>query len=221
VPLAQASLGAALAHVRAHLRVYGFLTAAVCCNVMIAQSQAAWAPLFFVRQFGLAPGASAMLVGTMFLISAPTGQCFGGFLTDRLQARGIPGAQNLVMALFLALALVPGAIFCTTDRLWLAQASYPLFAFLVSAATPTGLAALQLLTPDRYLGTLSALFLSIVTLVGLGLGPALVGLLTDQLFQDERALGRSLLIVILAAGIVGPMLALAGRRPFPRATAAA
>lgn len=221
VPQEQASLGAALAHVRAHLRAYGFLTAAVCCNVTIAQTQGAWAPLFFVRQFGLAPGASAMLVGTMFLISAPTGQFFGGFLTDRLQARGIPGAQNLVMALFLTLALVPGAIFCTSDRLWLAQVSYPLFAFLVSAATPTGLAALQLLTPGRYRGTLSALFLSIVTLVGLGLGPVLVGLLTDQLFHDERALGRSLLIVILAAGIVGPMLALAGRRPFPRAAAAA
>lgn len=221
VPRAQASLGAALEHVRAHLRAYGFLTAAACCNVMIAQTQGAWAPLFFVRQFGLAPGASAIMVGTMFLISAPTGQFFGGFLTDRLQARGIAGAQNLIMALFLALALVPGAIFCTTDRLWLAQASYPLFAFLVSAATPTGLAALQLLTPGRYRGTLSALFLSIVTLVGLGLGPALVGLLTDHLFHDERALGRSLLIVILVAGIAGPLLALAGRRPFSRATATA
>lgn len=218
VPAAQASLGAAWDHIRANLRAYGFLTAATCCNVTIAQTQGAWAPLFFVRQFGLQPGASAILVGTMFLLSAPTGQLFGGFVTDRLHARGIAGAQNLVMALFLALALVPGAIFCTTDRLWLARTSYPLFTFLVSAATPTGLAALQMLTPSRHRGTVSALFLSIVTLVGLGLGPAAVGLLTDHLFHDEQALGRSLLIVILAAGIAGPLLALAGRRPFCRAT---
>ena len=221
VPRAQASLGAALAHVRAHLPAYGFLTAAACCNVTIAQTQGAWAPLFFVRQFGLSPGASAMLVGAMFLVSAPTGQLLGGILTDRLQARSIAGAQNLVMALLLALALIPGAVFCTTDNLWLAQASYPLFTFLVSAATPTGLAALQLLTPGRHRGTLSALFLSIVTLVGLGLGPAAVGLLTDHLFHDERALGSSLLIVILVAGSAGPLLALAGRRPFARATATA
>lgn len=220
-PLTQGSFGAALAHVRAHLPAYGFLTAAACCNVTIAQTQGAWAPLFFVRQFGLPPGASAILVGTMFLLSAPTGQLLGGVLTDRLQARGIAGAQNLVMALALALALIPGVVFCTTDRLWLAQSSYPLFTFLVSAATPTGLAALQLLTPGRHRGTLSALFLSIVTLVGLGLGPAVVGLLTDHLFHDERALGRSLLIVILAAGIAGPLLALAGRRPFASATATA
>jgi MFS family permease len=218
VPTAQAGLGAAWHHIRANLRAYGFLTAATCCNVTIAQTQGAWAPLFFVRQFGLQPGASAILVGTMFLFSAPTGQLFGGFVTDRLQARGIAGAQNLVMALFLALALVPGAIFCTSDQLWLARIAYPLFTFLVSAATPTGLAALQVLTPSRYRGTVSALFLSIVTLVGLGLGPAVVGLLTDHLFHDEQALGRSLLIVILTAGIAGPPLALVGRRPFSRAT---
>jgi len=221
VPRTQAKLGAALAHVRAHARAYGFLTAAACCNVTIAQTQGAWATLFFVRQFGLPPGGSAILVGTMFLVSAPTGQLLGGVLTDGLHARGVAGAQNLVMALLLALALIPGAVFCMTDRLWLAQASYPLFTFLVSAATPTGLAALQLLTPGRFRGTLSALFLSVVTLVGLGLGPAAVGLLTDHLFHDERALGRSLFIVILIAGSAGPLLALAGRRPFARATATA
>jgi len=217
---APASLRAALAHVGAHRRAYGFLVAAACCNLIIAQSQGAWAPLFFIRHFGLEPGPSAILVGSMFLISAPTGQFAGGWLTDRLQARGIAGAQNLVMVLFLALALLPGAIFCTTDRLWLAKATYPVFSFLVSAATPTGLAALQLLTPARFQGTLSALFLSIVTLVGLGLGPAAVGLLTDHLFQDEQALGRSLLVVILAAGTAGPLLALAGRRPFVTAVGA-
>jgi MFS family permease len=213
-PNAPASLRAALGHVGAHRRAYGFLVAAACCNITIAQSQGAWSTLFFVRHFGLQPGPSAVLVGAMFLASAPTGQLAGGFLTDRLQMRGVAGAQNLVMAVFLILALLPGVVFCTTDRLWLAEASYPLFCFLVSAATPTGLAALQLLTPARHRGTLGALFLSIVTLVGLGLGPAAVGLLTDHLFQDEQALGLSLLIVILIAGVAGPLLALAGRRPF-------
>jgi MFS family permease len=213
-PQAPASLRAALAHVRTHGRAYGFLTAATCCNVTIAQTQGAWTPLFFVRHFGLQPGASALLVGIMFVVSAPTGQFAGGVLIDRLQARGVAGAQNLVMAICLALALVPGAIFCLSDRLWLSQATYPVFVFLVSAATPTGLAALQLLTPARHRGTLGALFLSVVTLVGLGFGPPLVGLLTDRLFGDEKAMGTSLLLVILVAGLAGPLLALAGRRSF-------
>jgi len=206
----------ALAHVRDHRGAYGFLAAATSCSVMLAQAQGAWMPLFYVRQFGLAPGASAMLVGTMFLASAPAGQLAGGFLTDRLQSLGIGGAQNLVLAICLLLSLAPASIFCLADRLGLSEAGYCLFNFLVSASTPSGLAGLQLLTPARYRGLLTALLVSIVTLVGVGLGPAVVGLLTDHLFGDEQALGRSLLLVIMAAGIAGPLLAAAGRRPFAR-----
>lgn len=216
----RSGLRAAWTHIAAYRRAYGFLVAAACCNIVLAQAQSAWAPLFFVRQFGLAPGESAVLVGTLFLLSAPTGQFAGGWLGDRLQARGLAGAQNLVMTLCLVLALVPAAIFCTTDLLWLTKLAYPAFTFLVSAATPNGLAALQLLTPARHRGIASALFLSIVTLIGVGAGPAAVGLLTDHLFGDERALGASLLTVILVAGPVGALLAWVGRRPFARALGA-
>ena len=209
-------LRAAWAHIAAHPRSYGFLVAAACCNIVLAQAQSAWAPLFYGRHFGLQPGASAVLVGTMFLLSAPTGQFAGGFLTDRLLARGRVGAQHTVMALCLGLALLPALVFCTTDRLWLSKLAYPVFTFLVSAATPMGLTALQLLTPARHRGMTSALFLSIVTLVGIGLGPAAVGLLTDHLFGDEQALGYSLLLVILVAGTAGALLARAGRDPFVR-----
>jgi len=215
----RSGLKAAWAHIATHRRSYGFLVAAACCNIVLAQAQSAWAPLFYVRHFGLAPGVSAVLVGTMFLLSAPTGQFAGGFLTDRLQARGRVGAQHTVMALCLGLALLPALVFCTTDRLWLSKLAYPAFTFLVSAATPMGLTALQLLTPARHRGMTSALFLSIVTLIGVGLGPAAVGLLTDHLFGDEQALGYSLLVVILLAGTAGALLAWAGRGPFVRSMA--
>jgi len=82
-----------------------------------------------------------------------------------------------------------------------------------------GLTALQLLTPARHRGMTSALFLSIVTLIGVGLGPAAVGLLTDHLFGDEQALGYSLLVVILLAGTAGALLAWAGRGSFVRSMA--
>jgi MFS family permease len=217
---AQAGLAAALGHIGRHRRAFGFLTAASCCTIVVAQAQAAWMPQFYTRHFGLAPGTAAMLVGLLFLISAPTGQLAGGFLSDRLQARGNGSAQNTVMALCLTLALLPGAVFCTTDRLWLSALTYPLFVFCLTAATPSNLAGLQLLTPDRHKGFVGGLFLSIVTLIGIGLGPLLVGLLTDHLFHDERALGRALLVVILASGAAGAFLAWAGRTAFARSAAA-
>lgn len=213
----RSGLRAAWVHIGTHRGAYGFLTAATCCMLVLTQAQSAWAPLFFVRHFGLAPGESAILVGTLFLLSAPTGQFFGGWVSDRLQASGVGGAQNLVMALGLTLALLPAAIFCTTDLLWLSKLAYPAFTFLIAAASPNALAALQLVTPARHRGIASALFMSIVTLIGIGAGPATVGLLTDHLFGDERALGFSLLTVILAGGLAGALLAWAGRRPFAQA----
>jgi MFS family permease len=217
VPAGLAPLRAAAAHIGAHRRAYGFLTAATCCTVALSQAQAAWMPLFYVRRFGLEPGASAVLVGWMFLVSVPTGQIVGGMLTDRLHARQVPGAPNLVIALCATLALPPAILFCTADRLWISEAAYIVFNFLVAAATPNGLAGLQLLTPRRHQGIASALLVSIASVIGIGIGPAAIGLLTDHVFHDEQALGLSLLAVILAAGLAAPVLALGGRRSFAHA----
>jgi MFS family permease len=215
-PTTRPGLRAALSHVGTNPKAYGFLSAATACTIILAQAPGAWMPLFYVRHFALQPGASAMAIGAIVLMSAPTGQLAGGILTDRLQAHGVPGAQNTVMALCLFLALFPAVVFCTTGRLWLSEVAYGLYTLLVSAATPTGLAGLQMLAPPRYRGILSALLVSVVTLVGVGLGPVAIGLLTEYGFQDEQALGLSLLIVILAAGLTGPALALGGRRSFAR-----
>ncbi len=73
------SISAALLHMLDFWRAYGFLTAATSCSIILTQAQAAWVPQLFVRNFGLSPGDSAISVGLMFLVSAPTGQWVGGF----------------------------------------------------------------------------------------------------------------------------------------------
>jgi MFS family permease len=53
-------------------------------------------------------------------------------------------------------------------------------------------------------GQISAIYLFVINLVGIGLGPFLVGYLTDNAFHDEAAVGRSLAIV---AGSAAPLAA--------------
>jgi len=206
----------ALGHLRANARAYGFLTAATACSVTLAQAQAAWIPQVYGRRFGLAPGHSAVLVGWLFLISAPAGQWMGGLLIDRFRARGVAAPSNLVLALFCAACLPAATLFCTATDLTRAAAGYAVFNALVFAATPAGLSGWQALTPSRFRGMTIALLVSAVTLIGVGLGPVLVGTLTDHVFRDEKALGSSLLSIILAAGAAGTGFALAGRRAFAR-----
>lgn len=206
-----------MAHMRRHGRAYGCLVGATACSNVLAQSQGAWMPLFYLRHFGWPPGQSAMLVGGMFLLTAPTGQFVGGYLADRLQARNVPGAQNLCLAMGLALSIAPGALFCSTSSLPLSIAGYMLFNFIAFATTPNGMVGTQIITPPALRGTATALMVAVVSLVGIGVGPAAVGLLTDHLFHDGAKLGWSMLLVFALAGLAGTVLALAGRRAFARA----
>jgi MFS family permease len=190
------------------------LTIATACIITLSQTQAAWLPLFYTRTFGLAPGQSAQTVGLMFLLSAPAGQWLGGLFIDHLRARGIAAAPHLLQAACSILCIPPAVLFCTTKQIGVSEAGYTLFNLLVFAATPAGMTGWQLLTPERSRGLIVALLIAFVTLIGVGLGPVLVGALTDRLLGHERALGISLLSVIVAAGIGGCFAALAGRRAF-------
>jgi sugar phosphate permease len=62
-------------------------------------------------------------------------------------------------------------------------------------------AALQIITPNRMRGQITALFLFAFNVVGFGLGPSFVAVLTDHVFGSEVRIGWSL---ATAAAILGP-----------------
>jgi MFS family permease len=157
-----------------------------------------------------------MTVGLIFLVTAPAGQWLGGSLIDHLRTRGLVAAPHFVQAACSILCIPAAVIFCTSTHIGYSEAAYAVFNLLVFAATPSGLTAWQLRTPERSQGLIVALLIAVVTLVGVGAGPVVVGALTDHLFVDEAGLGASLLLVIVTAGIAGCLAALSGRRAFTR-----
>jgi MFS family permease len=68
---------------------------------------------------------------------------------------------------------------------------------LASASIGVGAAAVQEIMPANMRSTASAIYLFSQNLVGLGLGPVSVGALNDYVFQDEMAIGKSLIIVAI------------------------
>jgi MFS family permease len=200
----------------ANRSAYVPVTISTACIIILSQTQAAWMPLFYARAFHLAPGEAAMAVGLIFLVTAPASQWLGGLLIDHLRARDIAAAPHFVQAGCSILCIPAAMIFCTSARIGYSEAAYAVFNLLVFTATPSGLTAWQLLTPERSKGLIVALLIAVVTLVGVGAGPVVVGALTDSLFVDEAGLGASLLSVIVVAGIAGCLGALSGRRPFIR-----
>ena len=89
------------------------------------------------------------------------------------------------------------------------------------AAFPYGAAAaaVQEAAPNQMRAQASAVYLFVVNLIGLGLGPTAVALLTDYAFADDAAVRYSLALVAAAGLTASVALLSAGLAPFRRTIA--
>jgi MFS family permease len=139
-----------------------------------------WSPVFFERMHGMTKEQTGPVLGVAIGIVGGASVFIGGFLADKLSTRSrkwplrVAGIGMLAMLPFLVLFLMApsktGAIvFINAAMLVGLVYNAPTF------ATVQGLAR-----PDmRALAT--AIFLFIINLVGMGLGPLVVGIMSDML----------------------------------------
>ncbi|MBD8908852.1 MFS transporter [Methylorubrum zatmanii] len=205
------SLGEALAWVRRRRRAYLPQTVAATATVLMAQTLTAWAPTFYVRSFGFSPAESGLRLGLLVLIAAPLGHVAGGIGLDRLRRAGRIDAAPLLLAFGLILTVPMTLLTSLAQDLTLSLTGFAGLVALVGFTSPPSLAGIQILTPHRLRGRVSALFLALVTLAGFGLGPLLVGLLSDRAF-GEGGLGLALLAVFAPVGGAGALAAALARR---------
>ena len=70
--------------------------------------------------------------------------------------------------------------------------------------------------PASMRGQASAVYLFILNLIGLGMGPTAVALCTQYLFRRDEAVNYSLLIVTVTASAIAALLLWTGLKPFLR-----
>ena len=75
-------------------------------------------------------------------------------------------------------------------------------------------AAIVAIVPNQMRGQTAAIYLFIVNLVGLGLGPTAVALVTDYVFANDAALRWSILLVGTVANLAAIALLAAGLKPY-------
>src|SRR5690606_32849329 len=120
---------------------------------------------------------------------------FGGRLTDRWAKRGRTDANMRVGLLAACLALPLSVTFPLLDDANLVALLMAPTVFCLSMPFGVAPAAIQEIMPNSMRGQASAIYLFVVTLFGLGVGPTAVALVTDFVFHDDMALRYSLLIV--------------------------
>jgi MFS family permease len=130
-------------------------------------------------------------------------------LADVLRRRGHPGAE-LWPGIISALAILPFGIATTqADSGALALWFFAGFMFFSSFAFAAAAAALQLVTPNRLRGQVSALYLFFMNLAGIGLGSFLTGWINDAVFADPGRVNDSMAwIVAIAAPLATLVLGL-------------
>jgi predicted MFS family arabinose efflux permease len=172
-----------------------------------------WSPSFLIRSHGLNMQQAGFLVGVVGGGGAAIGTLVCGMLTDRMARRdvgwqiGVPLLGTLISIPFaLAYFLWPQGTAFHIGSIAVPQAFlfYSAFAFFgVWWATPC-LSAITHLFPATRLAQATAIFVMSMTLLGVGIGPLFVGMLSDFFVPT---LGSESLRYALASSVSMLMLA--------------
>ncbi|OGA99703.1 MAG: MFS transporter [Burkholderiales bacterium RIFCSPHIGHO2_12_FULL_69_20] len=183
---------------------------------IIGYGALAWAPALFDRSHGIPTARSGVILGLLVAVAGATGTLASGFLSDWWVARGVAAARFRV-------ALVGVALFAVPAVLW-PLVPDPVWAFGLLFVTVLGLglaqsaapASIQAVVPNRMRGQAIAVYLLLAGLMGIGLGPTAVALVTDYVFHDDKALRYALALTAGPSVLFGLWLIATGLKPYAR-----
>lgn len=180
----------------------------------ISYGGAYWMPSFLIRVHELSAQNTGLYYGTIVMIFGTLGIIFGGYLSDRLTMKGYADAKMRVGMLGALMHIPFGILFPLMPSLPLALLFIALAVF--TAAMPFGVAAaaIQQMMPPRMRAQGSAIYLFVINLIGLGVGPSAVAWVTDYYYQDPNQVGMSLLWISAIFGLVATALLYKGMRHF-------
>ncbi|NOT41382.1 MAG: MFS transporter [Alphaproteobacteria bacterium] len=162
-----------------------------------------WGTTYVVRFFGWTPGEAGAVVGTLGAVVSLGGTWLGGRMSDSLSTRNARWLLLLpALGLLLASPCTLAAAFAPTIVVLFAASSGEAF-FRTLTLAPAA-AALQRLAPNDARARAAATAGVVGTLIGLGVGPVLVGAISDGLAPQT---GKDSLRYGLAAMVIPQLLA--------------
>jgi MFS family permease len=207
-------LSAVLKYFAANSRALFSLNVGMGLAALAAYGTSAWAITFLVRNHQMTASHAGILFGAAQIISGSLGMLTAGKAVAWLASRGYQDAYMRVAVFAAAAWLIPGILFPLVAH---TNAVIPLlYVAIFFGCMPTCLipAAIIELVPNAMRGQATALYLLIVNLIGLGIGPTAVALVTDKVFGYDAAVRYSLLIVPVTAFILAEVFFMIGLRAY-------
>ncbi|TVV77302.1 MFS transporter [Sphingomonas solaris] len=164
-----------------------------------------WTPSYLVRVHDWAPGRIGVVLG-ITQIGAAALMPVHGWIVDTLFRRGRRDAHLFWAMTTLLLAAPFGiAAFLVADP-WITVACYGAFMALILSTAGLGPSIVQVVTPPLLRGRVSALYVLVTGIIALAGGPVLVGLITDLVLGDEKRVGTSLILIVIAVLLPAALL---------------
>jgi MFS family permease len=188
------------------------LCAAAAADAFVGYGLLLWLPTYLIRSFGLTAAEVGVRLGLMVGIAGVVGALGVGFLTDRLGKRDrrffcwMP-AMVACVAMISNIAVYTSTTVASTFILLI----IPLIALPASGGPLY--AAVQSAVPPRMRATAASVLLLVLNLIGLGFGPAFVGLMSDILAPEfgTDSLRMAMLITVAVYTVSVSMAWLASR----------
>jgi MFS family permease len=198
-----------------HRSAYAGLFCGFGLATLIAYGIFSWTPTYLRREFGMSAHQAGLVFGSMIGILSVLAHLVNGFIVDAMTRRGYADAPIRFYLISLVLGL-PVAVYGFLSR--------DVVAFLIATGcvlvvlTPiTGFAAaaVQAITPPAMRAKAGALFLVVINLFGMGLGPTLIALAARRWFGGD--LGPGCALVLFVAGLLAAFVLWITRRPYVEA----
>ncbi len=162
----------------------------------------AWVPSFLSRSFGMSTGEIGSWLAPGVAAGGLIGTMMGGRLADRL-ALADERWRGWLPAITTGVGSLLGAIAFTADNWGFAVVMISVPLLLCPVHLPIYGSILQSLAPLRMRGAFPAISLFIASVLGIGIGPQMVGIASDLVrpFVGEESLRYALMLVVPFFGV--------------------
>jgi MFS family permease len=175
-----------------------------------------WTPAFYGRTYGWSPSEVGYVAGLSIFVAMPLGLALGGWLAERYWNKGVADGNVRVVVLSTAVSVPFGIAGFLMPNPWMAVGCLMIAAMTsIMAAAPEN-AAIQTVTPNRLRGQMTFLFLFIMNVIGMGVGPLIVGAMSQYAFGEDN-IRYALAATAALMGIPAVYVFWRGLHPYGRA----
>lgn len=185
--------------------------------VQIGYCLLAWAPSVLIREHGWTASASGLWLGMVGMIAGVTAILISTRVADHLLARGITNAFFLIGVGTAAIGIGATLLMSLSGNPGSFLLSYGLLIAVSAAGIGSNGAALLQITPNQFRGRTIGAFLISSSLIGAGLGPPAVAILSTNAPHEPAPLSHALMVTSLAALLVAIISFTLGLTPFSKA----